>query len=170
MRTPFQLHISVGRSEPLTTDECLELAARFRQSVDVIEEQLRGGALSIPVGLIVGSDPELEPVCRVCGKSKSVLAKQGITLAPFEPTKSGIRPAMEAALPPDHISYWDCLCTDRALAKKAEEDRKELDRRNPISAPYLPMSRAASVDALADLEKRLRSEIARLEKTNAGQS
>jgi hypothetical protein len=62
---------------------------------------------------------------------------------------------MEASAPSNRVVYFDCGCSARAAEQKAAADRKELERRNAIAPPHLPVESS---------EDRLRDEVAALTK------
>jgi hypothetical protein len=166
-----QINITVGRAEPLTSDECEAVAAKFLSAVPTIAVQLRGGALSIPLKVTVGEPATVEDACRICRKTRSELKKLGIDLHPFAPQSQGVRAQMEACKP-SAVTFWDCHCLERAAVDKAAADRREWERRNPVAPMYLPAPKAASADEVAELRKQsatsdevaeLRARLAKLE-------
>jgi hypothetical protein len=153
MKKQIQITIGIGRSEPLSTSECEQAAQKFMAAVSMIDTQIRGGAYSIPLRIEVGDDPVIEDSCRICGRTRSELAKLRIDLHAFDPTHHGVRPTMEAANPAAP-RFFDCGCLDRAAADKAAADRRELDRRNPVAPPYLPAPKAATTDEIDALRRQ----------------
>jgi hypothetical protein len=160
MRKAIFLNVTISHEAILDESDRAEIAGKFRTAVDMITTQLAGGAERVPVSFVVGQAEAIEPYCRTCKRTETELRRIGIQLEVFDSTR-GLRPSMEAMPEDGPVSHY-CGCIEAALQRKSILDDAARDSRNVISAPYLPVPQAASVDALADLENKLRAEIARL--------